>query len=90
MVKKVISKEVKVKRVDTNLKVKKSPTKLDLELQLQNLQEANDALEKSLRKKIELIETLMEKLKTWKNKLTIYLVKKLCYPRKHRQKLASI
>ena len=84
MVKKVISKEVKVKRVDTNLKVKKSPTKLDLELQLQNLQEANDALEKSLRNKIELIETLMGKLKTWKNKLTIYLV------RKHRQKLASI
>ena len=62
MVKEVISKEVKVKRVETNLKVKKAPTKLDLELQVKNLQEANDALEKSLRKKIELIENFEGKI----------------------------
>ena len=51
MVKKVISKEVKVKRVDTNLKLKKAPTKSELELQVKDLLQANDALEKSNREK---------------------------------------
>ena len=54
MVKKIISKEVK--RVDTNLKPKKAPTKSELELQVKALLQANDALEKSNRKKIELLE----------------------------------
>ena len=47
MVKKVISKEPKQKRVDTNLKIKKAPTKSELELQVKHLQQANDALEKA-------------------------------------------
>ena len=62
MVKKVISKEVKVKRVDTNLKLKKAPTKSELELQVKDLLQANDALEKSNRQKIELLESFGGKI----------------------------
>ena len=62
MVKKVISKEVKVKKVDTNLKLKKVPTKLDLEVQIKKLQETNDALLKSIRKKVDLLENFGEKI----------------------------
>ena len=39
MVKRVISKEAKIKRVDTNLELKKVPTKLELELKVKELQQ---------------------------------------------------
>ena len=57
MVKKVIS-----KRVDTNLKAKKTPTKSELELQIKHLIETNDALEESLKKKTELLEGFEQKI----------------------------
>ena len=63
MVKKVISKETKVKRVDTNLKNKIAPTKSDLELQVKDLQQANNALEEMNRKKIELLESFEGKIR---------------------------
>ena len=69
MVKKVISKEVKVKKVDTNLKLKKVPTKLDLEVQVKKLQETNDALEKSIRKKIDLLENFGAKIQNLEMKI---------------------
>ena len=56
MVKIVISKEAKVKRFETNLKVKRAPTKSEQELQVKTLQPTNDALEESLKQKIKLIE----------------------------------
>ena len=64
MVKKVTLKETKVKRVDTNLKNKhkKVQTKSDLELQVKNLQQANNALEEMNRKKIELLESFEGKI----------------------------
>ena len=67
MVKKVIPKEliskgVKVKRVDTNLKHKKAPTKSELEVQVNKLQLANDALEESLRQRIKLLESFEGKI----------------------------
>ena len=48
MVKQTISKETK--RVDSSLKTKKAPTKSELELQVEDLLQANDALEQSNRK----------------------------------------
>ena len=39
MVKRVISKEAKIKRVDTNLELKKVPTKLELELKVKELKQ---------------------------------------------------
>ena len=62
MVRKVIVKEAKVNSVETNLTIKKSPTKAELMLQVKNLQQANDALEESNRKKIELLETFGGKI----------------------------
>ena len=63
MVKKVILKEeAKIKRIDTNLKVKKSQTKSELELQVQNLKKTNDTLEESNRKKNELLQSFEGKL----------------------------
>ena len=62
MVKKALSKEAKVKRVDTNLKLKRAPTKSELEMQVKNSQKTNDALEESNRKKIELIESFEGKI----------------------------
>ena len=56
--KEVISKEAKVKRVDTNLKYKKPPTKSELEVQVKNLQLANDAL----RQKIKHLESFEGKI----------------------------
>ena len=79
MVKKVIAKEPKPKRVDTNLKPKKAPTKSELELQVKNLQQANDVLEASNRKKNEL-------LKSFEGKQSIYPVKKHLFTKKLRQK----
>ena len=63
MVKKVIAKEVKPTRVDTHLKSKKAPTKSELELQVKHLQQANDALEASNKKKNELLKSFKGKLK---------------------------
>jgi hypothetical protein len=60
--KEVISKQAKVKRVDTNLKNKKAPTKLELEVQVKNLQLANDALEESLKQKIKHLESFEGKI----------------------------
>ena len=37
--------------------MKKPPTKLELEIEVKKLLQANDALEESIRKKIELLET---------------------------------
>ena len=86
MVKKALSKEAKVKRVDTNLKLKRAPTKSELKIQVKNLQKTNDALEESNRKKIELLESF-----EWK---IINLEKQIDYlsysVRKLRQKQVSI
>ena len=57
MVKKLVSKETKVKSVEKIVKMKKPPTKLELEIEVKKLLQANDALEESIRKKIELLET---------------------------------
>ena len=57
MVSKVIQKESKIKRVETNIKIKKAPTKSELVMQVKSLQNTNDALEESIKKKIELIES---------------------------------
>ena len=57
MVKKVISKEAKIKRVETNLKLKKVPTKSDLELQVKHLEQKNEALEERHKKNIDLINS---------------------------------
>ena len=60
----MIPKEAKVtKRVDTNLKIRKCLSKAELMLQVKNLQETNDALEKTNRKKIELLESFDVKIK---------------------------
>ena len=59
MVKKVISKEAKV---NTNLKTRKVPTKLKLEFQVKNVQQANNALEEVKRKNIKLFESFEEKI----------------------------
>ena len=69
MVKKVISKEAIVKRVDTNLKIRKAPTKSELEIQVKKLQQTNDALEESNRKKIELLERFDEKIMNLEKKI---------------------
>ena len=63
MVQKVISRESKGNRVDTIVKVKKAPTKLELELQVKNLQQTNDALEDRHRKNVEIIESFDKKIK---------------------------
>ena len=55
MVKKVISKEVKIKRVDTILKIKKVPTKAELELKVKDLQQTNDALEEIMMKLLKVL-----------------------------------
>ena len=57
MVSKVMSKETQVKRVDKNLKIKKSATKSELMLQVQNLLNINDAFEENKRRKNELLES---------------------------------
>ena len=62
MVSKVMSKETQVKRVDKNLKIKKSATKSELMLQVQNLLIINDALEESNRRKNELLESFGGKI----------------------------
>ena len=62
MVSKVMSKETQVKRVDKNLKIKKSATKSELMLQVQNLLNINDALEESNRRKNELLESFGGKI----------------------------
>ena len=60
--KEVLSKEAKVKRIETNLKHKKAPTKSELEVQVKKLQLANDALEESLRQRIKLLESFEGKI----------------------------
>ena len=62
MVKKVISKETKFQRVDSNLKIKKAPTKSELEVQVKNLIQTNAALEENIRKKIDIIESFGGKI----------------------------
>ena len=62
MVSKIISKDVKSKRVETNPKVKRAPTKPELMLQVKALQQSNDALEESIRKKVELLERFEVKI----------------------------
>ena len=69
MVKKVIAKEPKPKRVDTNLKPKKAPTKSELKLQVKNLQQANDVLEASNRKKNELLKSFEGKINNLEEKI---------------------
>jgi hypothetical protein len=64
MVKNVISKDLKQKRVDTNLKFKKAPTKLELELQAKNVQQANHALEERHKRILNLLKVLVEKSRT--------------------------
>ena len=64
MVRKVIVKEAKVKRVDTNLKVKvkKVLTKSELEIQLMSLLEINDTLEETKSKNMKVIEEEIQSL----------------------------
>ena len=58
-----------LKRVDTNLKAKEAPTKSKLELQIKHLLQTNDALEESLRKKIELLESFEGKINNLENQI---------------------
>ena len=58
-----------MKRVDTNLKAKEAPTKSKLELQIKHLLQTNDALEESLRKKIELLESFEGKINNLENQI---------------------
>ena len=53
-------KEIKARRVDTNLKSKKVPTKSDLVLQVKALEEAYSDLEEVNEKNTKVIETLKE------------------------------
>ena len=64
MVKKVISKELKINRFDTNLKIrKKVPTKSELELQVKHLEKQNEALEERHKKNVEVIDSFEGKIK---------------------------
>ena len=54
------AKEIKVKKVDTNMKVKKSATKAELIFQLEELLSKYDALEKEHNQNIDLIARLMK------------------------------
>ena len=67
MVKKVLSKEVK--RVDTNLKIRKAPTKSELEMQVKVLKQANDDLEERHRKNIDIIESFEGKILNLENQI---------------------
>ena len=69
MVKKVISKETKIKRVETNIKIKKVPTKAELEKQVMHLQQTNDALEEVIRKNKELLESFEGKIKNLEDQI---------------------
>ena len=69
MVKKLVPKETKVKRVETITKIKKIPTKSELEMQVKKLLQANDALEESNRKKIELLERFEGKIQNLENQI---------------------
>ena len=64
MVRKVIVKEAKVKRVETNLKAKKVLTKAELEIQLKNLLEINDTLEKTNVKNMKIIVSFEDKIQS--------------------------
>ena len=55
MVRKVIVKEAKVKRVNTNLKAKRVPTKSELEIRIKNLLEINDTLDETHKKNMRVI-----------------------------------
>ena len=79
MVKKVISKEAKVKRVDTNLKSKKPPTKAELELQVKHLMKTNDALEESSKKKIALLESFGSKINNLEKQLDYLSCKEIMH-----------
>ena len=72
MVSKTISKDSKSKRVDTNLKIKRAPTKPELILQVKALQQANDALEESNRKKIELLESFEAKIQNLEDDMNMF------------------
>ena len=80
MVSKVIPREAKViKRVDTNLKIRKSSTKAELLLQVKKLQETNNALEENNRKKIELIESFEEKINNLEEQMDYFSHKDIMY-----------
>ena len=72
MVSKTISKDSKSKRVDINLKIKRAPTKPELILQVKFLQQANDVLEESNRKKIELLESFEEKIQNLDDEMNMF------------------
>ena len=48
--------------MDSNLKIKKAPTKSELEVQVKNLIQTNAALEENIRKKIDIIESFGGKI----------------------------
>ena len=77
MVKKTIAKEAIVKRIDTNLKIRKAPTKSELEMQVKKLQQTNDALEESNRKKIELLEQFEGKIMSLEKKINYLSCKEI-------------
>ena len=80
MVSKVIPREAKViKRVDTNLKIRKSSTKAELLLQVKKLQETNNALEENNRKKIELIESFEEKINNLEEQMDYFSHKDIMF-----------
>ena len=64
MVRKIIVKEAKVKRVDTNLKANKVLTKSELEIQLKNLLEIKDTLEKTNIKNMKVIVSFEDKIQS--------------------------
>ena len=75
MVKKVLSKEVK--RVDTNLKIRKAPTKSELEMQVKVLKQANDDLEERHRKNIDIIESFEGKILNFENQVDFLSCKEI-------------
>ena len=80
MVSKIIPKEAKViKRVDTNLKIRKSSTKAELLLQVKKLKETNDALEINIGKKIELLESFEAKINNLEEQMIYFSHKDIMY-----------
>ena len=61
------AKDIKVKKVDTTVKVKKSSTKAELICQLEELHQKYDALENEHHKNIEVIASLKENNAVFKN-----------------------
>ena len=77
------AKDIKVKKVDNTVKVKKSSTKAELICQLEELHQKYDTLEKEHHKNIEFIASLNEKSAVFKNS-------SITCAKKHKMKMISV